>query len=59
MTDDAHTIRCGGLAATIKAQGAEMCSLASDAGIEFVWQAGAAWPRHAPLFVSDRRASRQ
>lgn len=49
MTDDTHTIRSGGLTATIKAQGAEMCSLASDAGVEFVWQAEAAWPRHAPL----------
>lgn len=49
MTDDTHTIRSGGLAATVKAQGAEMCSLRSDAGIEFVWQAGPAWPRHAPL----------
>jgi galactose mutarotase-like enzyme len=26
-----------------------MCSLASDAGTEFVWQAEPAWPRHAPL----------
>ena len=49
MTDDTHTIRSGGLTATIKAQGAEMCSLASDAGVEFVWQAEPAWPRHAPL----------
>ncbi|WP_314952837.1 aldose 1-epimerase family protein [Bradyrhizobium cosmicum] len=49
MTDDVHTIRSGGLTATIKAQGAEMCSLTSDAGVEFVWQAGPAWPRHAPL----------
>jgi galactose mutarotase-like enzyme len=49
MTDATHTIRSGGLTATIKAQGAEMCSLASDAGIEFVWQAEPAWPRHAPL----------
>ncbi|MBW5439109.1 aldose 1-epimerase family protein [Bradyrhizobium canariense] len=49
MTDDTHTIRSGGLTAIIKAQGAEMCSLASDAGIEFVWQAEPAWPRHAPL----------
>ncbi|MDH2343453.1 aldose 1-epimerase family protein [Bradyrhizobium sp. SSUT18] len=49
MTDDTHTIRSGGLTATIKAQGAEMCSLTSDAGIEFVWQAEPAWPRHAPL----------
>jgi galactose mutarotase-like enzyme len=49
MTDDTHTIRNGGLTATIKAQGAEMCSLASDTGVEFVWQAEPAWPRHAPL----------
>src|SRR3954469_12666465 len=49
MTDATHPIRSGGLTATIKAQGAEMCSLATDAGIEFVWQAEPAWPRHAPL----------
>lgn len=49
MTDDTHTIRGGGLTATIKAHGAELCSLRSDAGIEFVWQAGPAWLRHAPL----------
>jgi galactose mutarotase-like enzyme len=48
MTDDTHTIRSGGLTATIKAQGAEMCSL-KDANVEFVWQAGPEWPRHAPL----------
>jgi galactose mutarotase-like enzyme len=49
MTDDTHTIRGGGLTATIKAQGAELCSLKNAAGVEFVWQAGPAWPRHAPL----------
>ncbi|WP_439373663.1 aldose 1-epimerase family protein [Bradyrhizobium sp. DASA03120] len=49
MTDDTHTIRSSGLTATIKAQGAEMCSLRSDAGVEFVWQAEPVWPRHAPL----------
>ncbi|WFU26542.1 aldose 1-epimerase family protein [Bradyrhizobium sp. CB1717] len=49
MTDDTHTIRSGGLTATIKAQGAEMCSLRNEAGVEFVWQAEPAWPRHAPL----------
>lgn len=48
MSDDTHTIRSGALAATIKAQGAEMCSL-KQGGTEFVWQAGPAWPRHAPL----------
>ncbi|MBR0845986.1 aldose 1-epimerase family protein [Bradyrhizobium liaoningense] len=48
MTDDTHTIRSGGLAATIQAHGAELCSL-RDGGVEFIWQAGPAWPRHAPL----------
>jgi hypothetical protein len=54
MTDDTHTIRSGGLTATIKAQGAELCSLKDEDGIEFIWQAGLAWPRHAAV-VSDRR----
>lgn len=49
MTDDTYTIRSGSLSATVKAQGAEMCSLKSDAGVEFVWQAEPAWPRHARL----------
>ncbi|MDA9431909.1 aldose 1-epimerase family protein [Bradyrhizobium sp. CCBAU 51627] len=49
MTDDMHTIRSGGLTATIKAQGAEMCSLKHKDGTEFIWQAAPAWPRHAPL----------
>jgi galactose mutarotase-like enzyme len=48
MTDDTHTIRSGGLTATINAQGAELSSL-KDGGVEFIWQAGPAWPRHAPL----------
>ncbi|MET4838220.1 galactose mutarotase-like enzyme [Bradyrhizobium japonicum] len=49
MTDDTHTIRSGGLTATIKAHGAELCSLKDGGGVEFVWQAEPAWPRHAPL----------
>lgn len=48
MTDDTHTLRSGSLTATVKAQGAELCSL-KDGGTEFLWQAGAEWPRHAPL----------
>lgn len=48
MTDDTHTIRSSTLTATIKAHGAELCSL-KDGGTEFVWQAGPAWQRHAPL----------
>ncbi|WBL80358.1 aldose 1-epimerase family protein [Bradyrhizobium xenonodulans] len=49
MTDDTHTIRSSTLTATIKAQGAELCSLKDGDGTEFIWQAGPAWPRHAPL----------
>jgi len=49
MTDDTHTLRSGSLTATIKAHGAEMCSLKHKDGTEFVWQAGPAWQRHAPL----------
>lgn len=49
MTDDTHTIRSSTLTATIKAQGAELCSLKDGDGTEFIWQAGPEWPRHAPL----------
>ena len=46
--DDRHTISAGGIAATIKADGAELCSLKTADGLELLWQAGPAWPRHAP-----------
>lgn len=49
MTDNTHTLRSGPLTATIKAHGAEMCSLKHADGTEFVWQAGPEWARHAPL----------
>ncbi|AMA59719.1 aldose 1-epimerase family protein [Bradyrhizobium sp. CCGE-LA001] len=49
MNDDTYTLRSGRLAATVKAHGAELCSLTGGAGFEFVWQAGPEWPRHAPL----------
>jgi galactose mutarotase-like enzyme len=45
---DTHTISDGGISAAIKADGAELCSLKTDHGLELLWQAGAAWPRHAP-----------
>ena len=48
MSDDTHTLRNGRLATTIKAHGAELCSL-KDGTTEFVWQAGPEWLRHAPL----------
>ena len=49
MSKERHTLRSGGCEATIKAHGAELCSLKDTQGIELIWQAGAAWPRHAPL----------
>ena len=49
MSADRHVIRAGGIAATIKADGAELCSLKNADGLELLWQAGPEWPRHAPL----------
>ena len=48
MSDDTYTLRSGRLSATVKAHGAELCSL-KDGTTEFVWQAGPEWQRHAPL----------
>jgi galactose mutarotase-like enzyme len=48
MTDDIHRIQMGGITAAIKADGAELCSLKTASGGELLWQAGPAWPRHAP-----------
>lgn len=48
MSDDTHTLRSDRLSATVKAHGAELCSL-RDGTTEFIWQAGPEWPRHAPL----------
>ncbi len=44
-----HTLQSSGISATIKAAGAELCSLKSSEGLELLWQAGPAWPRHAPI----------
>ncbi|MBV9564845.1 MAG: aldose 1-epimerase family protein [Bradyrhizobium sp.] len=49
MDGNIWTLRDKGIAATIKADGAELCSLKNAAGFELLWQAGPAWPRHAPL----------
>jgi galactose mutarotase-like enzyme len=49
MSEERHTLQSGGIEATIKVHGAELCSLKDAQGIELIWQAGAAWPRHAPL----------
>lgn len=48
-SDDRFTISNGRVMATIQAQGAEMCSLKAADGQEMLWQAGAEWPRHAPI----------
>jgi galactose mutarotase-like enzyme len=49
MSEERHTLRSGGCEATVKSHGAELCSLKDTQGGELIWQAGAAWPRHAPL----------
>ena len=49
MNADRHVIQSGGIAATIKADGAELCSLKTAEGLELLWQAGPEWPRHAPV----------
>lgn len=46
---DQHEITEGGVAATITARGAELCSLRGPDGAEYIWQALPAWPRHAPV----------
>lgn len=43
-----HTISQGGLCATVRSMGAELCSFQGTAG-EMLWQAEPAWPRHAPV----------
>src|ERR1700761_5402735 len=49
MATDSHTLRGSEITATIKAHGAELCSLTNAEGMELLWQAGPQWPRHAPL----------
>jgi galactose mutarotase-like enzyme len=46
---DRHRIAGGPLSATVQAGGAELISLRDAAGGEWLWQAGPAWRRHAPL----------
>jgi galactose mutarotase-like enzyme len=49
MTKDSFTLRNDTMTATVAAEGAELCSLKNAEGLELLWQAGEAWPRHAPL----------
>jgi galactose mutarotase-like enzyme len=46
---DRHVLSNGTLSATVKADGAELCSLRDAAGEEMLWQAAPVWPRHAPV----------
>lgn len=49
MTIDSHELHSDAITATIKADGAELCSLRNADGLELLWQAGPQWPRHSPL----------
>jgi len=49
MSEDIHTLRSGAIVATIKADGAELCSLKNAEGLELLWQAGPEWARHSPV----------
>jgi galactose mutarotase-like enzyme len=46
---DNHTLRSGAITATIRADGAELCSLKNADGLELLWQAGPEWTRHSPV----------
>jgi galactose mutarotase-like enzyme len=49
LSTDSHTLRSGAIAAAIKADGGELCSLKNADGLELLWQAGPEWPRHSPV----------
>lgn len=49
VSQERHSIGTGMLSATIKPDGAELTSLKSADGTEWLWQAGPQWPRHAPV----------
>jgi galactose mutarotase-like enzyme len=46
---DEHRIATSTVSARISAHGAELQSLTDGAGREYLWQAGPAWPRRAPV----------
>lgn len=49
VTDTLSVPGDGSLTATVADHGAQLVSLATRDGTELLWQAGAAWPWHAPL----------
>ena len=52
LSTDSHKLRSGAMTATIKADGAELCSLKNAEGLELLWQAGPEWPRHSPVLIA-------
>nr|WP_294504971.1 aldose 1-epimerase family protein [uncultured Rhodopila sp.] len=46
---DRHTMATPDLAACVLAQGAELAALRDETGRDYLWPAGPAWPRHAPV----------
>ncbi|WP_368680680.1 aldose 1-epimerase family protein (plasmid) [Rhodococcus opacus] len=46
---DRTLLRNGHISVAVNHLGAELCSLQTSAGRELLWQAGPAWPRHAPI----------
>lgn len=49
MSSDRISLATARMAATVKADGAELTSLRDAEGRELLWQAGEAWPRHSPI----------
>lgn len=50
MTDDTdHRFGTDQLSVSVRTNGAELVSIRDAAGHELLWQAGPAWPRHAPV----------
>ena len=46
---DRHEFSTGAITACVKADGAELCLLQDHTGRDYIWSAGPAWPRHAPV----------
>ena len=48
-SEDLHRFEADGMTAMVSRDGAELHSLADAGGREWLWQAGPAWPRRAPV----------
>ncbi|MDR3534749.1 MAG: aldose 1-epimerase family protein, partial [Rhodopila sp.] len=46
---DRHTFATADLAASVTADGAELCALRDRTGVDYLWSAAPVWPRHAPV----------